>query len=146
DASDIPVPAGADVQSLAGRGAEGQVNGVRVLLGNHRLFEERHLCSPALHERLDELAAAGRTAVVVARDGEAIGVIAVADQVRDAGRDAVDLLRRQKLTAVVLLTGDSEGPARAIATEVGVDEWRSELLPEDKVAAIAELRRRYGPV
>src|SRR5204862_7493898 len=77
---------------------------------------------------------------------DALGLIAAADEVRDVGRDAVDLLRRQERTAVVVRTGDSEGPARAIATEVGVDEWRSELLPEDKVAGIAELRRRYGPV
>jgi Cd2+/Zn2+-exporting ATPase len=145
-ASSIPAPAGEDVQSLAGRGAEGQVDGVRVLVGNHRLFEERHLCSPALHQRLDELAAAGRTAVLVARNGEAIGVIAVADQVRESGREALDLLRQQGLLAVVLLTGDGEGPARAVATELGVDQWRAELLPEDKVAAIADLRRRYGPV
>jgi Cd2+/Zn2+-exporting ATPase len=146
DASGIPASAGTDVQSLAGRGAEGQVDGVRVLVGNHRLFEERHLCSPALHGRLDELAAAGRTPVLVARDGEAVGVIAVADRTREAAREAVELLRSQGIRSVVLLTGDSEGPARAIAGELGVDQWLSDLLPEDKVAAIADLRRRYGPV
>jgi Cd2+/Zn2+-exporting ATPase len=146
DASGIPASAGTDVQSLAGRGAEGQVDGVGVLVGNHRLFEERRLCSPALHGCLDALAAAGRTPVLVARDGELVGVIAVADRVRSAAREALDLLRLQGIRSVVLLTGDSEGPARAIAAELGVDQWRSELLPEDKVAAIDDLRRRYGPV
>ena len=146
DASGILAVSGGDVQALAGRGAEGQVAGAHVLIGNHRLFEERHLCSPALHRRLDELAATGRTPVLVARDGKAVGVIAVADRPRETGRDALDLLRRLGIERVVLLTGDGDGPARAIAAELGVDEFRAGLLPEDKVRAVDELRRRYGPV
>src|SRR5262249_26194749 len=82
------------VIALSGRGAEGQVDGSRVTLGNHRLFEERLLCSPAIHERLDAVSAAGQTAVLVARDDRAIGIIAVADRPREAGRNTVDLLRR----------------------------------------------------
>ena len=137
---------GEGVQALAGRGAEGRVGKARVVLGNHRLFEERRLCSSILHERLEELTAAGRTAVLVAADDLAVGVIAVADRPRDAGRDALDLLRRQGIESVVLLTGDGEGPAQAIATELGVDEFHANLLPEDKVEALSDLRRRYGSV
>jgi Cd2+/Zn2+-exporting ATPase len=144
--ADVPFAPGRDVRALAGRGAEGHVAGARVLLGNHRLFEERQLCSAAIHGCLDELSAQGRTPVLVARDGEAIGIIAVADKVREAGRDAIDMLRRQGIAAVVMLTGDSQGTARAIAAELGVDEFRAELMPEGKVEAVAELRRRYGPV
>ena len=132
--------------SLPGRGAEGRVDGVRVLLGNHRLFEERRLCTPAIHDRLDELSAAGRSAVLVARDDRPIGIIALADRPREASRDAVDLLRRHGIKAVVMLTGDNDVTARAIGAQVGVDDVRSELLPEDKVAAIDDLRRRYGSV
>jgi Zn2+/Cd2+-exporting ATPase len=146
-ASSLVTAAPADgVLSLSGRGAEGRVDGVRVLLGNHRLFEERHLCTPAIHHRLDELSAAGRSVVLVARDDRPIGIIALADRPRDASRDAVDLLRRQGIKAVVMLTGDNDVTARAIGAQVGVDEVRSELLPEDKVAAIDDLRRRYGSV
>jgi Cd2+/Zn2+-exporting ATPase len=145
-ASGISVSSGADVHALAGRGAEGRVEGVQVVLGNHRLFDERRLCSPALHDRVEQLAAAGCTPVLVARDGEAIGLIAVTDRPREAGRDAVELLRRQGIASVVLLTGDSEGPARAIAGELNVDEYRAGLLPEDKVRAVAELRQRFGGV
>jgi Zn2+/Cd2+-exporting ATPase len=134
------------VSSLSGRGAEGRVDGVRVLLGNHRLFEERHLCTTAIHDRLDELSAAGRTAVLVARDDRPIGIIALADRPREASRDAVELLRRHGIQAVVMLTGDNDVTARAIAAQVGVDDVRSELLPEDKVSAIHDLRRRYGSV
>ena len=142
----IRVAAAADVASLAGLGAEGRVDGARVVLGNHRLFEERHLCSPAIHRQLDTISAQGRTPVLVARDSEAVGIIALADRTREASRDALDLLRRQGIEWVVMLTGDSHETARAIAAELGIDEVRAELLPEDKVAAIHDLRRRFGSV
>jgi Cd2+/Zn2+-exporting ATPase len=135
-----------DVSALAGRGAEGRVGGHRVLLGSHRLFEERRLCSPAIHDRLAAMDASGRTVVLVARDEQPIGIIAVADRLRESGRDAVDLLRAQGVERIVMLTGDSHGTAKAIAAELGVDEFRAELLPEDKVAAVEELRRTHGSV
>ena len=135
-----------DVSALAGRGAEGRVGGHRVLLGSHRLFEERQLCSPAIHDRLAAMDASGRTVVLVARDEQPIGIIAVADRLRESGRDAVDLLRAQGVERIVMLTGDSHGTAKAIAAELGVDEFRAELLPEDKVAAVEELRRTHGSV
>jgi Cd2+/Zn2+-exporting ATPase len=139
------VPAN-DVSALAGRGAEGQVNGSRVVLGNHQLFEERRLCSAVLHERLEELHVRGQTPVLVARDGEGVGIIAVVDRPREQARDALELLRQQGVTSLVMLTGDSHGTAKAIAASLGLDEFRAELLPEDKVAAIADLRRRHGVV
>ena len=137
---------GTDVVAIAGRGAEGRVSGTDVLLGNHRLFEERQLCSPDAHVLLDRLAAGGRTPVLVAANGALVGVIGVADQTRVGGRDAVDLLRRQGIDAVVMLTGDSQATARAIAADLGLDDVRADLLPEDKVAAVQDLRRRYGSV
>jgi Cd2+/Zn2+-exporting ATPase len=84
--------------------------------------------------------------VLVARNGEAIGIIAVADRPRENGRDAVDLLRRQGVASIVLLTGDSTATAQAIADELGLDEFRAELLPEGKLTAVHELQRRFGPV
>jgi len=134
------------VTALPGRGAEGRVAGHRILLGNHRLFEERHISSPEIHERLAEMAAAGRTPVLVARDERPIGIIAVADRPRAAAKAAIDLLREQGVTRIVMLTGDSAGTAKAIAAAVGVDDYRAELLPEDKVAAVEELRRMHGAV
>ena len=146
DASGVAVSPGEDVHALSGRGAEGRVGGARVVVGNHRLFEERGFCSPVLHQALDRLSALGRTPVLVARNGAAVGVIAVADHPRASGRDTIDLLRRQGIATVVLLTGDSPAAAGAIAVELGLDETRAELLPEDKVAAVDDLRRRCGPV
>jgi Cd2+/Zn2+-exporting ATPase len=138
--------AGANVTALTGLGAEGHVSGTEVILGNHRLFEERQLCSPAVHERLDDLSAHGRTPVLLARDGIPVGIIAVADRPREAGRDAVDILRRQGVRSVVMLTGDSTATASAIAADLGIDEVRAELMPEDKVKVVEDLRRRYGSV
>jgi Cd2+/Zn2+-exporting ATPase len=144
--ANVLVPPVAEVTSVTGRGAEGRVGDARILLGNHRLFEERQLCTPALHARLEEFGARGRTPVLVARNGEPIGVIAVADRPRDSARDAIELLRQQGVESVVMLTGDSEARARAVAAVAGVDEFRAELMPEDKVAAVDELRHRCGSV
>jgi Cd2+/Zn2+-exporting ATPase len=142
----VRADAGVGVTALAGLGAEGHVQGTRVVLGNHRLFEERQLCSPLLHERLEQLSVRGRTPVLVARDGRPVGIIAVADRPREASRDAVEILRRQGVDSVVMLTGDSSATAAAIATDLGIDEVRAELMPDEKVKAIEELRLRYGPV
>jgi Zn2+/Cd2+-exporting ATPase len=145
-AAGIDVRPGDRVQSLDGRGAEGSVSGAEVVLGNHRLFEERRLCTPEVHRLLDAASAAGRTPVLVARDGVPVGIIEVADQLRETGRDMLRLLKRQGVDAVVMLTGDGAATATRIARELGVDEVRAELLPEDKVKAVDELRRRFGPV
>ena len=145
-ASNIQSAAADGVVSLSGRGTEGSVGGRRILLGNHRLFEERQLCSPPIHERVDAMNASGRTAVLVAHDEQPIGIIAVADRSRETGEAAIAMLRRQGIVAIAMLTGDGRGTAKAIAAELGVDEVRAELLPEDKVAAIAELKAKYGSV
>jgi Cd2+/Zn2+-exporting ATPase len=134
------------VTSLVGRGAEGRVRGVRVLVGNHQLFEKEALCTPAIHERLDEVSARGITPVLVALDGEAVGLIAVADQPREHARETLELLRRQSLEAIVMLTGDSRATAAAVGAALGVDEVRAELMPEDKVGVVRDLQRRYGSV
>src|SRR6185295_4932042 len=139
------VPA-AGVTVLAGRGAEGRADGHRVLLGNRRLFEERRLLTPEIERRLEEMAAAGRTPVLVARDERPIGILAVADRPRESAKATVDLLRGQGVRRIVMLTGDSQGTAKAIAAELGVDEFQAELLPEDKVAAVEALRRAHGSV
>jgi len=139
-------PVGEAFQSLPGLGAEARVDGVATIVGNHRLFEQRRLCTPAIDETLDRLALAGRTAVLLARGNETIGVIGVGDAVRETAHDAIDLLRRQGITRMVMLTGDNANVARAIARTLGIDEVHAELLPEDKVAAVQQLKRQYGTV
>jgi Zn2+/Cd2+-exporting ATPase len=146
EANRISSPPADDVAAMSGLGTEGRVDGSHIVLGNHRLFEERGLCTPALHERMSSASASGGTAVLVARDDQPIGIIMIADRPRESGHDAVDLLRRQGVERVVMLTGDNETTAQAVARQLGIDEWRAELLPQDKVAAVQELRNAYGPV
>ena len=131
-------------QALPGLGAEGRVGADRVIVGNHRLFEERGLCSPAAHEQLEAMTARGCSSVMVARGGETVGLIGVADEPRASARAVVEMLRDHGVAHVVLLTGDQETPAKALASGLGITEYRASLLPEDKVAAVEELKRRYG--
>jgi Cd2+/Zn2+-exporting ATPase len=115
-------------------------------VGNHRLIEERGLCNPDIHARLEELAASRRTAVLVARSRQPLGIIALADGARPFGREAIDSLRRQGVERIVMLTGDNQATADALAAALGVDEWHAELMPADKVAAVQKLKRTYGTV
>jgi Cd2+/Zn2+-exporting ATPase len=133
-------------QALPGRGAEGFVGGEAALVGNHRLIEERGLCNAEIHAKLESLAESGRTAVLVALRGRPLGIIALADRPRAFGRETVDLLRGQGVEQIVLLTGDNQPSADALAREFGVDQAHAELLPADKVAAVQKLRKRYGTV
>jgi Cd2+/Zn2+-exporting ATPase len=144
--SGVVAAPGGHARALPGMGAEGEVDGRGALVGNHRLFEDRGLCTPEIHARLDRLADSGQTAVMVAAHGRPLGLIGVADEPRHAGREAISLLRQQGVRRVVMLTGDHAGAAAAMARELGVDEVRADLLPEDKVRAIEELRQRYGTV
>jgi Cd2+/Zn2+-exporting ATPase len=132
--------------ALPGRGAQATVNGRRVLLGNHRLFHERQLCSTALHGNLESVEAQGRTAVFVAVDDEPLGVIAVTDEMRRNGPQALIELRQAGIVGLALLTGDSERTAQAIARRLDLAEVHADLLPEDKVRLVTELRSRYGTV
>jgi Zn2+/Cd2+-exporting ATPase len=143
-ADGIPAAPVEDFEALPGRGAEGIVGGRALLVGSHRLFEERGLCAPEIEVALEALAAKGRSTVLVGADGVSIGVIGVADEVRESADDTVALLKAQGILHVALLTGDHEAAARAVARSVGIPECRSELLPDQKLAAVGELRARHG--
>ncbi|MBA2604121.1 MAG: cadmium-translocating P-type ATPase [Acidobacteria bacterium] len=145
-AEGVPISPVTGFQALPGMGAEGFVGAERVVVGNHRLFEERGLCSARAHAGLDTMAAGGSSAVMVALGDETVGLIGVADATRDAARAVVDMIRQQGVEHVVLLTGDHEVSARGLASALGISDYRASLLPEDKVAAVKELRLRYGAI
>ena len=132
------------VEAFPGRGAQGLIDGRRVIVGSHRLFKEQGLCSPDVEAALDSLAATGQSTVIVALDGQVAGVVGVADEIREAARDTVAMLRSHGVDRVVLLTGDHEVAARSLANSIGIAEYRAELLPEDKLSAVTELRSRHG--
>ncbi len=131
-------------QALPGRGAEARVGAHGLVVGSHRLFEERGLCSAEMEASLEAFTARGCGSVMVAAAGTPIGVIGVADEPREAAGDAVELLRRQGVEHVILLTGDHESAAKSLTESLDLDGYRASLLPEDKVTAVEELRRRYG--
>ena len=97
-------------------------------------------------DRLTTLEQEGKTVVLVGTATELLGAIAIADEVRPTSKRAVERLQERGVERVVMLTGDNEGTARAIAEQVGVDEYRAELLPDEKVTAIESLQAEYGEV
>ncbi|WP_395062067.1 heavy metal translocating P-type ATPase [Paraburkholderia silvatlantica] len=128
---------------LNGRGVQGRIDGTLWRLGNHRLVEELGLCSPELEAQLATLERAGKTAIVLCAPQEAVAVFAVADALRTESAPAVRALRALGVTPV-MLTGDNASTARAIADQLGIDDARGNLLPQDKQDAIAALSKRYG--
>jgi Cd2+/Zn2+-exporting ATPase len=142
----VAVAASADYRALPGLGAEATVAEAPAVVGSHRLFEERRLCTPALHERVEDLVGRGATPVLVGHRGAALGVIGLRDELRDGGRDVVASLKRAGVARVALLTGDTRVNGDITAAAAGVDEVHAELLPADKVDLVRALRDRWGPV
>lgn len=142
----IPVCPAEEFQAIQGKGAKAKVQGREYWLGSHRYLEERGQETTGVHRTLEGLTRAGRTVVVVGTDSHVCGLIALADTVRPASPAALSDLRRLGVERLVMLTGDNQGTADAVADQVGVDESRAELLPEDKVAAVEDLVKRYGLV
>ncbi|MGQ9682160.1 MAG: heavy metal translocating P-type ATPase [Anaerolineae bacterium] len=148
-----PAPA-QDFQALPGRGARGRVDAVTYTIGNRALLEEGLSLAPAEEARLEALEQEGKTVFLLARCGKAeeafpqelLGAIAVADRLRPESRETVAALRKGGIAHTAMLTGDNAATANAIAREAGIDEVRADLLPDDKVAAVEDLSRLYGPV
>ncbi|WP_006747481.1 heavy metal translocating P-type ATPase [Thioalkalivibrio paradoxus] len=141
----VEVPPVQDFQSVTARGVQGAVDGQRILIGNRRLLEESGIDGlDALDDDLTRLEARGRTAVLVARDGHAVGIVAVADAIKPDSKAAVAAMHALGLK-VAMVTGDNERAARAVADEVGIDEVLAGVLPDGKVHEIRELQARFGP-
>jgi Cd2+/Zn2+-exporting ATPase len=135
----------ADFVALPGRGVKGRIDEQRFHLGNHRLVEELGACSTELETRLDALEREGKTAVLLTGEGGVLAIFGIADTLRETSRAAIAELHALGVHTV-MLTGDNAHTAQAIANQVGIDDVRAELLPEDKLAAIGELATRYGKV
>jgi len=133
-------------QVIKGKGASAVLDGKPVWIGSHRYLEERGQETPEMHTKLESLSKAGASIVVIGNDEHVCGFIAVADKVRDTAARTVAALKATGVERVVMLTGDNQGTAHAIAQATGVDEALAELLPEDKVAAIERLANDHGAV
>ena len=127
-------------RNVPGHGATAEVDGRRVAVGNRKLMIAEDVDFGPLLQRRDELAASGRTAVLVAVDGRGVGVIALADAARETSAHAVSALHDLGVE-VVMLSGDNEATARRIAQQLGIDTVIADVLPAEKATKIVELQR-----
>ncbi len=141
-AVELGIPEATDFQSISGKGASALVEGRRVAVGSPRMFEGVQGVAPYQAE-LHRLQDQGKTVMLVVEEETVRGLIAVADVLRPDARQTVQALRRLGFRRLVMVTGDNERVARAIGTEVGVDEVYADLLPQHKVAVLKELKKSY---
>ncbi len=130
-------------ESVAGKGLRGEIDSTPFFVGNRNFFRE--IGVDFSEEVLDNLEKEGKTAVFVGSDSHVIGVIALVDRIRKDSQRTVKELK-SKGVRTVMLTGDNERVARAIAEKIDIDEYRAELLPEDKAKAVEELLKKYDHV
>ncbi len=134
-----------DFTALPGRGVQATHAGQSYVLGNHRLIEERGLCSPELEAELKRHEEAGRTVTLLASEKSVLALFAVADTIKPSSQAAVAELRALGVTPV-MLTGDNTATAKTIGAHAGIDDVRGNLLPEEKLDAIQAMQQRYGAV
>jgi len=135
-----------DFEELPGRGVGGVVAGRKLRLVSPSFAAEIGQVSNTISQHILLAEEAGRTVFVLLDDGEALGYLAVADEVRTNASDTMQRLRSAGIEHLVMLTGDNERTAEAVATIAGLTESRARLLPGDKTSAVAELQERYGVV
>lgn len=133
-------------QAIPGKGAQARIDGRLYWIGSHRLMDEKGLETPEIHDTALAFEDSGHSVVAVGSDRQVCGLISIADRVRENARQAVGALRRAGISKVVMLTGDNAGSAAGIAKVTGVDEFRAELLPEDKVKVVETLVSEYRDV
>ena len=139
-----PLDTAEGFEAITGRGVRASIAGTVYTLGNHRLAEETGMCGPELEAILERLENEAKTAIVL-MNAHPIAVLAVADTLRPNSRQAVDDLKALGVTTI-MLTGDNQRTATAIAHQAGIDDARGDLLPDDKLRIITELVATAGPV
>lgn len=130
-------------EAVGGRGVRGQIDGLEFALANHRWVDERGQCSAEIKALMTLHESAGRSVTVLCSEGGALALFAVADTIRESTAAAVKDLKRLGVTPV-MLSGDNQSTARSIASQAGIEEVRGDLLPDDKMQAVVDLKRRFG--
>ena len=125
-------------ESVTGKGIFGTIDGVKILLGNSKLMTENGIDFP-LNGKADELRADGQTVMLVAAGGKPVGLVGVADTIKESAKEAINELHRQKIE-VVMMTGDNAKTAEAVARKLGIDKVFADVLPEQKAEKIKELQ------
>lgn len=135
-----------DFESVTGKGAKGRVKGKTYQIGNVRFFTDQAVDLASVEKLVCALQNEGKTAMLLGNEQMILGIIAVADILRETSLNAVARLKKAGIQKVVMLTGDNERTAKAIADRAGIDDFRADLLPEDKVDAIRSLVSEHGKV
>jgi len=148
----LVLPTAHAFRAFPGKGVQGEVEGEVLLIGNLRLFAERGIQVPdPIMQRVHHFEEEGQTVMLAYREhgeqsGEFLGLLAVADALRPEAMAAIRALKAAGIEKVVMLTGDNPRVAARIAARAGVDAYYADLLPQDKVRVLRELRENYGPV
>lgn len=141
----IDLPQALQFQAIPGQGVEANVEGKTVWIGNERLFMEKGMPLPdEIADQVQLIESDGQTVMIVKAEETWLGILAVADTLREDAADLVAALKRQGVEHVIMLTGDNEQVAANIAARSGVDEYKAGLLPQDKVQILKDLRQKYG--
>ncbi|MFQ5837893.1 MAG: heavy metal translocating P-type ATPase [Thermoplasmata archaeon] len=140
EGSGIQVPDPKDFEAVPGHGVKAVVEGRKVLLGNRKLMEESGIDLADLEDKLQVLEKEGKTAMLLALDGDLAGIIAVADTLKEHSKEAVEALGAMGIRSI-MLTGDNERTARAIAAQLGIEEVMAEVLPGEKAERIKQLQQ-----
>ena len=138
---ELVLPKVAGFEAIPGHGIRGQVEGRQVLMGNRRLFAREGIATAIAEAIMTRLEAEGKTAMLVGRDGGLSGIIAVADTLKPEAQEAVSALQQEGIE-VILLTGDNQRTAQAIAAQLGITRVIAEVLPGDKARIIQELQQQ----
>jgi len=135
----VPIPEATGFASVTGKGVRGNVDGRAVALGNRALMDDLGVSIAPLEARAEDLRRDGQTAMFVAVEGSLAGIVGVADPIKDSTPDAIAALHADGIK-IVMLTGDSETTARAVAAKLGIDDVIAEVLPDQKVDAVTRLQ------
>ena len=143
----LNLPQAIEVQAITGKGVTARVDGKDVRIGNVKLFEDAGLQIPeTVAAQTAALESGGKTTMLLWADGAFLGIIALADQPRSEAKETLAKLAAVGIKRTIMLTGDNQRVAAAIAKEVGISAYHAELLPEDKVTSIKKLLEQYGQV
>ncbi len=138
-AKDLSLSEPQDFLAIPGHGVRGIVKGRTILLGNRRLMKENQVDTDNIEEALSSLEASGKTTMILAADKGVLGILAVADGVKENSREVISALQRMGLE-VIMLTGDNQRTAEAIGEQVGIDQVLAEVLPEHKAEEVERLK------
>lgn len=148
----VQLKSATNFKTIVGKGAEAKIDSHEYFLGNHRFAHELGVCGPELEKVLSSLEEQSHSVIVVGHrphhdcTGEVLGIIALGDTIRENAKAAIENLHEAGIEKIIMLSGDNQGTASAIAAQVGIDEAVGDLLPDDKVRHVKALVEKYKSV